>query len=155
MTVTSQAPGKPSGLRRVAAAWRSGPLSVPGFRLLTVGQFTSNIGDYCYAIALPWLVLSGHGSAATLGIVLACYGIPRAVLTIPGGALTDRLSPRLVMLAADFSRCALTAVFAVLAATHVSSLAALAPVAVLLGACSAMFMPASMAMVPSLVDPAS
>ena len=154
MTVTSQAPGKPSGLRRVAAAWRSGPLSVPGFRLLTVGQFTSNIGDYCYAIALPWLVLSGHGSAATLGIVLACYGIPRAVLTIPGGALTDRLSPRLVMLAADFSRCALTAVFAVLAATHVSSLAALAPVAVLLGACSAMFMPASMAMVPSLVDPA-
>ena len=154
MTVTSQATDKPSGVRRVAAAWRSGPLSVPGFRLLTVGQFTSNIGDYCYAIALPWLVLSGHGSAATLGIVLACYGIPRAVLTIPGGALTDRLSPRLVMLAADFSRCALTAVFAMLAATHVSSLAALAPVAVLLGACSALFMPASMAMMPSLVDPA-
>ena len=154
MTVTSPATDKPSGVRRVAAAWRSGPLSVPGFRLLTVGQFTSNIGDYCYAIALPWLVLSGHGSAATLGIVLACYGIPRAVLTIPGGALTDRLSPRLVMLAADFSRCALTAVFAMLAATHVSSLAALAPVAVLLGACSALFMPASMAMMPSLVDPA-
>jgi hypothetical protein len=43
MTVTSQAPGQPSGLRRVAAVWRSGPLSVPGFRLLTVGQFTSNI----------------------------------------------------------------------------------------------------------------
>lgn len=154
MTVTSQAPDQPSGLRRVAAAWRSGPLGVPGFRLLTVGQFTSNIGDYCYAIALPWLVLSGHGSAATLGVVLACYGIPRAVLTVPGGSLADRLSPRLVMLAADFARCALTVVFAVLAAMHESSLAALAPVAVLLGACSALFMPASMAMMPSLVDPA-
>ena len=39
-----------------------------------------------------------------------------------------------------------------LAATHVSPLAAVAPVAVLLGACSALFMPASMAMMPSLVD---
>jgi MFS family permease len=99
-------------------------------------------------------VLSGGGSAATLGIVLACYGVPRAELTVPGGALTDRFSPRLVMLSSDFARCALTAVFALLAATHVSSLVALAPVAVLLGACSALFMPASMAMMPSLVDSA-
>jgi MFS family permease len=97
-------------------------------------------------------VLSGGGSAASLGIVLACYGIPRALLTVPGGSLTDRFSPRLVMLSADFARCALTAVFAALAAAHVSSLAAVAPVAVLLGASSALFMPASMAMMPSLVD---
>lgn len=58
------------------------------------------------------------------------------------------------MLSADFARCALTAVFVVLAATRESSLAAVAPVAVLLGACSALFMPASMAMMPSLVDSA-
>ena len=97
-------------------------------------------------------MLSGGGSAASLGVVLACYGIPRALLTVPGGSLADRFSPRLVMLSADFGRCALTAVFAALAAAHVSSLAAVAPVAVLLGACSALFMPASMAMMPSLVD---
>jgi MFS family permease len=144
--------GRPSRAARLAGAWRSGPLSVPGFRLLAVGQFTSAIGDYCYAVALPWLVLSDGGSAASLGIVLACYGIPRALLTVPGGSLTDRFSPRLVMLSADFARCALTVVFVVLAATHVSSLAALAPVAVLLGSCSALFMPASMAMMPSLID---
>ena len=139
---------------RVAATWRSGPLSVPGFRLLTFGQFTSTVGDYCYAVALPWLVLSGGGSAASLGIVLACYGVPRALLTVPGGSLTDRFSPRLVMLSADFTRCALTAVLAVLATAHVSSLAALASVAVLLGSAAALFMPASMTMVPSLVEPA-
>ena len=150
MTVTEETPARGPG--RLAAAWRSGPLSVPGFRLLTLGQFASTIGDYCYAVALPWLVLSGGGSAASLGIVLACYGVPRALLTVPGGALTDRFSPRLAMLSADFARCALTAVLAVLAATHVSSLAAVALVAVLLGACSALFMPASMAMMPSLVD---
>jgi MFS family permease len=146
--------GRPSRTARLASSWRSGPLGVPGFRLLTFGQFTSTIGDYCYAVALPWLVLSGGGSAASLGIVLACYGIPRAVLTVPGGSLADRFSPRLVMLSSDFARCALAAAFAVLAAEHVSSLAAIAPVAALLGAFSALFMPASMTMMPSLVPAA-
>jgi MFS family permease len=152
VTATSQAPERRSGLGRVAAAWRSGPLSVPGFRLLTAGQFTSTIGDYCYAVALPWLVLSGGGSAASLGIVLACYGIPRALLMVPAGSLADRFGPRRVMLGSDFARCLLTAVFAVLAAAHESSLLAVAPVAALLGAFSALFLPASMAMMPSLVE---
>ena len=146
---TTQAPGRRSSL---AAAWRSGPLGVPGFRLLTAGQFASTVGDYCYAVALPWLVLSGGGSAASLGIVLACYGIPRALLTLAGGSLADRFGPRLVMIASDAARCGLTAVFAVLAAEHVSSLAALAPVAAVLGACSALFMPASMTIMPSLIE---
>jgi MFS family permease len=137
---------------RLAASVRSGPLGIPAFRLLTAGQFTSTIGDFCYAVALPWLVLSNHGSAAQLGVVLACYGIPRAVLTVPGGSLADRFGPRRVMLGSDVVRCALTAVFAVLAAGHVSSLAALAPVAAVLGACAALFLPASAALMPTLVD---
>jgi MFS family permease len=152
MTLTEETPARGPG--RLAAAWRSGPLSVPGFRLLTFGQFASTIGDYCYAVALPWLALSGGGSAATLGVVLACYGIPRALLTVPGGSLADRFGPRLMMLSSDFARCALAAVFAALAAAHVSSLAALAPVAALLGAFSALFLPASMTMMPSLIEPA-
>ena len=154
MTIAPENAAAPSRRGRLTAAWRSGPLALPGFRWLTFGQLTSTVGDYCYAVALPWLVLSGHGSAASLGIVLACYGIPRAVLTVPAGSLADRLGPRPVMLLADVARCALTAVFALLAAAHVSSLAAVAPVAALLGAFSALFMPASMAMMPSLVGPA-
>lgn len=74
MTATQ---ARPSHAARLATSWRSGPLGRPGFRLLTFGQFASTIGDYCYAVALPWLVLSGGGSAASLGSVLACYGIPR------------------------------------------------------------------------------
>jgi MFS family permease len=145
---TTEAPGR----RSLAAAWRSGPLGLPAFRLLTFGQFTSTIGDYCYAVALPWLVLSGGGSAASLGIVLACYGVPRALLTLAGGSLADRFGPRRVMVGSDAARCALAAVFAVLAAEHVSSLAAVAPIAAALGACSALFMPASMAIMPGLVE---
>jgi MFS family permease len=98
-------------------------------------------------------VLSAHGSAVLLGGVLACYGIPRAALITVGGSLADRVGPRLLMLCSDAARCALTIVFAVFAAVHVTSLAALGPVAALLGAGAALFMPASYAILPSLLPP--
>jgi MFS family permease len=129
----------------------SGPLGTRNFRLLSSGQLASTIGDYCYAVALPWLVLSLHGSAVLLGGVLACYGIPRAALITVGGSLADRLGPRKLMLCSDTARCLLTVVFAAFAAAHVTSLAALGPVAALLGAGAALFMPASYAILPQLL----
>src|SRR5215472_3603751 len=111
-----------------------GPLGVRNFRLLGIGQLTSTVGDACYAVALPWFVLSSHGGTVLLGTVLACYGIPRTVLIPVGGVLADKFGPRAVMLAADASRCVLVAALAVLAARGANSLAVLAPVAALLGA---------------------
>jgi MFS family permease len=99
---------------RFLTALRSGPLAARSFRLLAGGQFTSTLGDYCYAVALPWLVLSSHGGAILLGTVLACYGVPRMVLIPVGGVLADKVGPRTVMLAADAGRCVLVAAMAVL-----------------------------------------
>jgi len=136
----------------VKISWRSGPLAVRSFRLLAGGQFASTIGDYCYAVALPWLVLSAHGGVILLGTVLACYGVPRTVLIPVGGVLADKLGPRTLMLAADAMRCVVVAALAVLAARHVTSLAALGPIAVLIGAGEGLFIPASFAIMPSLLD---
>jgi predicted MFS family arabinose efflux permease len=138
---------------RLAASWRSGPLSGQSFRLLTCGQFTSTVGDYCYAVALPWLVLSTHGGAILLGTVLACYGLPRAAAIPVGGALTDKIGTRTVMLAADAGRCVLVAGLVVLAARHVASLPLLGPIAALLGAGEGLFIPASFSIMPSLLEP--
>jgi len=138
--------------RRWSSRLRAGPLGTRNFRLLSAGQLASTVGDYCYAVALPWLVLSTHGSPVLLGGVLACYGIPRAALITVGGSLADRISPRLLMLCSDAARCVLTALFAIFAAAHVTSLAALGPVAALLGAGAALFMPASYAILPSLLS---
>src|SRR6185437_16203085 len=121
---------------------RAGPLGVRSFRLLCGGQLASTIGDYCYAVALPWLVLSEHGGVILLGIVLACYGVPRTVLIPAGGVLADKLGPRTLMLVADAARCVLLAGLAVLAARHVVSLAALGPVAALIGAGEGLFISA-------------
>ena len=130
----------------------SGPLGVRSFRLLCGGQFASTIGDFCYAVALPWLVLSAHGGAILLGTVLACYGVPRTVLIPVGGVLADKVGPRTLMLAADAARCALVAGLAVLAARHVATLVALGPIAALIGAGEGLFIPASFAIMPSLLD---
>lgn len=138
---------------RLTAALRSGPLASRGLRLLAAGQFTSTVGDYCYAVALPWLVLSAHGGAILLGAVLACYGLPRTVLIPVGGLLTDRIGARTIMLVADAVRCGLVIVLVVLAARHVVSLALLGPVAALLGAGEGLFIPASFSITPSLLEP--
>jgi MFS family permease len=133
-------------------ALRSGPLGARSFRLLAGGQFASTIGDYCYAVALPWLVLSSQGGAVLLGTVLACYGVPRMALIPVGGVLADKVGPRTVMLAADAARCVLVATLAVLAARHTASLAVLAPIAAGIGAGEGLFIPASFAIMPSLLD---
>ncbi|MEP7025609.1 MAG: MFS transporter, partial [Actinomycetota bacterium] len=130
-----------------------GPLADRNFRLLAAGQLTSTIGDFCYAVALPWLVLSERGGPVLLGLVLACYGVPRTVLVPVGGILADKLGPGRLMLAADIGRGLLVVVLTVIAARHLVSLAALGPVAALLGAGEGLFLPASFAIMPTLLPP--
>jgi MFS family permease len=149
--VTSETSGRPGIAVRLADAFRGGPLAVRDFRLLSIGQLASTAGDFCYAVALPWLVLSTHGGTVLLGTVLACYGVPRTVLIPVGGILADRLSPRAVMLVADAVRCVLVAVLTVFAARSLVSLAFLGPVAALIGAGEGLFLPASAAIMPSLL----
>jgi predicted MFS family arabinose efflux permease len=129
-----------------------GPLAVRNFRLLSAGQFSSTVGDYCYAIALPWYVLSSHGTTLLLGFILACYGIPRTVLIPVGGLLADRLTPRVVALIADAARCVLVALLGLLASRHTVPVATLGPTAALIGAGEGLFIPASFALLPSVLD---
>jgi MFS family permease len=56
------------------------------------------------------------------------------------------------MLIADAVRCVLVAVLAVLAARHTASLATLGPTAAFIGAGEGLFIPASVAIMPSLLD---
>ena len=67
------------------------------FRLLWIGEGVSVLGDHFYMIALPWLVLQLTGDSLAMGTVLALSAIPRALLMLVGGALTDRFSPRSLM----------------------------------------------------------
>ena len=122
------------------------------FRLLWIGQGTSYIGDQFYLIAMPWLVLQLTGDPLALGMALAAAGVPRALLMLVGGAITDRFSPRKVMIVSDIGRLLLTALLAILVLTGNIQLWAIYLFALAFGAISGFFMPASSTIVPYIVD---
>jgi len=102
-------------------------------------------------IALPWLVLSLTGNALAVGTVLATAGIPRALFMLLGGALTDRFTPRRLMINSNVVRMALTGLLAGLVLTDLIQLWMLYVFALLFGLADAFFFPAQTSIVPQLV----
>lgn len=130
---------------------RGGPLSVRGFPFLLIGQFTSSVGDLCYAIALPWLILSGSGGPVLLGATLAGYGAARIVGIPAGGVLADRFGARRLMLLMDVGRCVLVTALGAVTLLGSPPAALLVVVAVLVGVGAGLFSPASYALLPDLL----
>jgi MFS family permease len=131
---------------------RAGPLRIRNFRLLMGGQLVSTVGDMFYAVALPWFVLSSGGTPRDLGIVLAAYGIPRAGSVLLGGMLSDKVQPRLMMLVADIARALLVGGLAAIVLLDLHTLWILCAIAAPLGLFEGIFLPASMAILPSILD---
>jgi MFS family permease len=137
---TAQAPSRPWDVLA------GGP-----FRALWAAHLLTLIGDAFSIVALPWLVLQMTGSGLALGTVLALEAIPRAALMLVGGAVADRVSPRLAMLGSAAVRAALIGLLALLVLTHAVQLWEVYVVALLVGAVSAFFLPARFAVLPSVV----
>jgi len=121
------------------------------FRLLWMGEGISLLGDQFYLIALPWLVLKLTGSPLAIGTVLALAAIPRALFMLVGGALTDRFSPRALMLCSNLGRFTLVASLAALTVTGQVQLWMLYTFALLFGLANAFFFPAQSAIIPKLL----
>jgi hypothetical protein len=128
------------------------PLANRNFRLLWLGESVSLLGDQFYFIALPWLVFQMSGSALAFGTILMVAGIPRAVLMLVGGVMTDRFSPRAVMIVSNLLRLVITALLALVVAAHMVELWMLYLMAFCFGVVDAFFHPAYRAMVPLIVD---
>ena len=127
-------------------------LKIRNFRLLWIGEGISLLGDQFYMIALPWLVLSLTGNALAVGTVMAMAGIPRALFMLVGGALTDRFTPRKLMINSNLARMVLTGLLAALVATNLIQIWMLYGFALFFGLADAFFFPAQSAIVPQLVD---
>ncbi|MEZ5372895.1 MAG: MFS transporter [Microthrixaceae bacterium] len=142
---TSQPDVSPAGgsLRRT--------ISLRDFRLLLAGTSTSLLGDQFALIATPWLALQLSNDPLALGIVLALEGIPRAVFMLVGGAVTDRVSPRTVMLAADVTRGILTAAMAAVVLAGATQMWMLYGFALGFGLVAGFAVPAENSIVPMLV----
>ena len=120
------------------------------FRLLVTGEGISLLGDQFLLIALPWLVLAVTSNPLVLGSVLAIQNVPRALSMLVGGAVTDRLSPRTVMMAANIARLVVVALLATVTLSGTVHIWTLYAFAVFFGLADGFFYPAQNAIVPQI-----
>jgi MFS family permease len=138
----------------VAAPERAGmlePLRHRDFRLVFSGETISLLGDQFHFIALAWLVLQLTGSGVALGTVLMVAAVPRGVFMLVGGALSDRWSPRSLMLWSNAIRGLVVGIVAGLVLSGRAELWHLYVLALIFGTVDALFYPAINTIVPMLV----
>ncbi len=121
------------------------------FRLLMTGQVAGQLGNHLYLIALPWLVLQLTGDIVAMGTTIVLSGVPRIALMLMGGAISDRLSSRTVMLGSNIARASLLALLAWLVLAGRVELWMLYGFSFAYGLIEAFFVPARSAIVPQLV----
>lgn len=130
--------------------WR--PLTDRDFRLLFVGQSVSLFGDQFYLVALTWLTLQLTGSGFALGTVLMVGGGARAVFELVGGALSDRLSLRAILLISNVVRAIVSALITTVVLLGLTRLWHLIVLSLVFGLVDAFFQPAFLAFIPRLID---
>jgi MFS family permease len=129
------------------------PLRNPQYRLWLIGGTISFLGDQFYMVALPWLILQQTGSAVAIGAVMMAGSIPRALLMLMGGVLSDRVSARKIMMTTATVRTICVAVIGILVWFGVLHMWELYALAVIFGVADAFAVPAGTAYLPSLLQP--
>jgi DHA3 family macrolide efflux protein-like MFS transporter len=128
-------------------------LSHRGFRRLWFGQLASRIGDSVHEIALVWVVYEVTGDPTLLSLTFVASFLPTVVLSMPAGAIVDRVNRKWVLVGSDLVRAAV-----VLAIPFVGRGPLLIPtvltVAFVTGVADALDGPARGAFVPRLVPAA-
>jgi MFS family permease len=127
------------------------PLRIRDFRLLWSGLTISLLGDGFYLVAIAWQVYELSDTPTALALVGVCLTVPQVALVLVGGAITDRLERRRVLLTADILRGLAVGAVGALAVSGHLRLWHLFVLAAVFGVGSALFGPAFSAIVPELV----
>jgi hypothetical protein len=138
-------------LARIARLPLLAPLRARDYRLVWFGESVSLMGDQFHYIALSWLVLGLTGSGLALGTVLLAAALPRGVFLLVGGALSDRFSPRALMLWSNVVRAVVTTTIAALVVGSRIEICHLVVAGALFGTVDAVFFPAISTIVARLV----
>ncbi len=122
------------------------------FALLVGGQAVSELGDGIFFVALAWRVYQTYSSPAALSVVGIAFFVPRLILTIAGGVVSDRFDRRWTMIAADGVRAVSVALLALVSLGAQQELAWLVALVALQGAGGSLFGPSETALLPQLVS---
>jgi MFS family permease len=122
------------------------------FALFWGGNFLSNIGTWMQNLALGWLILLMTNSPFLLGLNGFLSQAPSLFLSLPGGAIADRLNRRKLMLYTQTSMMLLALVLAILTSFKTIRIGEILAISLLTGLASALNNPAYQALFPDLVE---
>lgn len=126
-----------------------------GFPALLAGNGISMAGTSMSAIAVPWFVLSGSGSAMNAGIVAFAEMLPYVAMEALGGPLVDRVGPRRLSAAADLAAAIAMGAVALLSTAGALSFPALLGLMLLAGSCRGLGDTAKRVLIPQAAALAS
>ncbi|BFU46070.1 MFS transporter [Krasilnikovia sp. MM14-A1004] len=151
MTAAAPPPAtvSPDDERPEPSLWRNG-----GFQALWISRFLATVGKESAEVAYPLLILATTGSATYAGAVGATQLLVVGVMSIPGGALTDRFDRRRLLIICDTARVVLLGLFAALVAADRANLAVTLTIVVAASAFLGLSNPPALAAIKQLV-PAS
>jgi MFS family permease len=122
------------------------------FRLLLVGQTTSQLGAQISGVAIPLLaVLTLQASPLQLGLVTASGTLAFALIGLPAGAWVDRRSRRAILVASDLTRTVLLATIPIASLLGILTITQLIVVSLLTGFARVFFDVAYQSYLPSVV----
>ncbi|MDX6599748.1 MAG: hypothetical protein QOE87_3635 [Gaiellales bacterium] len=127
------------------------PLRESDFRRLWTGMTLSLIGDGAFLVAMTWQVYTLSNAPTALGLVGIAMSVPTIVLLVVGGAASDRIDRRRLMLASDLIRAGAVGTLAILTMTGALALWHIIALTAVYGAATAFFNPAFDAIVPDLL----
>lgn len=121
------------------------------FRLLWLGQSVSILGDQFYLVALPWLVLHLTDSSLALGSILLTATAMRVAFQLVGGAISDMVSQRKMMIASSLVRAVVCGILTALVMVDRIRLWHLFIIVAVFGMADAFFLPALKAFIPGVI----
>jgi MFS family permease len=111
----------------------------------------SNLGDGVFIVALPLLASRLTRSELSISFIGVAAALPWLLLSLPIGAIVDRIDHRLLMVRSDAFRAVTVGALAIVVASHNAHIWMLWVGAACLGVAEVFFDNASQAMVPSIV----
>lgn len=127
------------------------PLRIKTFRYLWLATLVSNIGTWMHEVGAGWLMSELTTSAVLISLMQTATSLPAFFMLLPSGALSDILDRRLYLLSANLGMAVVAVVLGILTVGGLINPLLLLILTLLLGAGTAMIMPAWQSIIPEVV----
>ncbi|MEJ8545843.1 MFS transporter [Brevibacillus borstelensis] len=121
------------------------------FVFLLTSETISTLGDMIGLFTIEWLLYKLTGSKLLMGSLLVAYAIPEISIRLFGSVLVDMFHRVRLMITLNMIRLVTISIVTVLIFLQSLEVWHIFLMAIILGACSALFIPAGMALVPTIL----